>query len=65
MNKQVVKYSALLGTIKVGFGTVVVPVDHPDTYRVTNGEPARTSPVQSYDEVTGQFETRNTLYVPA
>lgn len=65
MNKQVVKYSALLDTITIGFGTVVVPVDHPGTRNVVNGEPAFTSPVQSYDEVTGEFETRHTLYVPA
>jgi hypothetical protein len=43
----------------------VVPVDHPDTVRVSNGRPATTSIVLNSDEVSGCFETEYTIYVPA
>jgi hypothetical protein len=42
----------------------VTPVDHPDTLNVTNGQKATTSEVISRNDVTGVFETRNTIYVP-
>jgi len=69
--KQVVRYTAveffgpLHGGAIVGNRAFVTPVDHPDTVNVTNGRPAYTTEVVKYDEVTEQFETRNTLYVPA
>ena len=65
LKKQVVRYSGLLFTPIVGQSATVYPVDHPDMERVTNGQMAYTSSVVSYDETTGQFETQNTLYVPA
>lgn len=43
---------------------VVVPVDHPDTVNVTNGRIATTSTVLNFDEASGCFETKNTIYVP-
>lgn len=47
-------------------GTVafVVPVDHPDTYNVTNNYPVRTSKVLKFDIQTGEFETLNSIYKP-
>lgn len=69
--KQVVRYSEVqfFGTLSngpiVGNRAYVTPVDHPDTLNVTNGQPAVTTEIVAYDEVTEQFETRNTLYVPA
>lgn len=63
--KKVVQYSEiLLGPVK-GQRAVVIPIDHPDKLNVSNNLPATTTSVVSYDEVTGQFETANTLYVPA
>lgn len=71
MDKKIVKYSALY-SIAVGQSATVVPVDHTnplrgedDPRRVVNGQVAYTSAVQSYDETTGIFETRNSIYVPA
>jgi hypothetical protein len=50
----------------IGHSVLVVPVDHPGhDGRVTNTKLATTSAVQSYDETTGIFETKNTVYVPA
>lgn len=63
-NKKIVRYSQLL-YCKVGDSALVIPVDHPDAAYVSNEDIARTSTVVSYDEVTEQFETLNTLYVPA
>lgn len=63
MEKQVVKYSSLL-FCQVGTGAMVVPVNHPDTYRVSNGFTAYTSEVLSYNSDTGEFETKNSRYVP-
>lgn len=65
-NKKVVKYSEILSPlIAEGYPVWLIPVDHPDTEDVTNGKPALTSNVVSYDETTGEFETTYTLYVPA
>lgn len=71
VEKQVVRYSEVqfIGPLSngsvVGNRAIVTPVDHPDTTYVVNGLPATTTEIVSYDEVTEQFETRNTLYVPA
>ena len=62
-SKPVVQY-ATASFIRVGERADVVPVDHPDTFNVTNGEWASTSKVLSYDANTGEFETLNTRYVP-
>lgn len=69
--KKVVQYTEVqffgpaYGGQIIGNRALVTPVDHPDTENVTNGKPALTTAVVSYDEVTEQFETHNTLYVPA
>ena len=63
--KPVVQYRTNPYTrIVVGDSAFVVPVDHPDTVNVTNGQGALTSEVVSYDPETGVFETKNTHYVP-
>lgn len=50
--------------IAEGVSAFVVPVDHPDTYNVSNNCPVCTSKVLSFDIQTGEFETLNTLYKP-
>lgn len=42
----------------------VIVVDHPASY-LNDAPYVSTSRVEKYDPVTGHFETRNTLYVPA
>lgn len=64
-DKKIVRYSHVFGSIQVGRSATVVPVDYPAGYPVTNGQPAWTSAVVRYDEATEEFETLNTLYVPA
>jgi hypothetical protein len=61
--KQLVQYSELLN-IRVGYSALVVPVDHPDTYNVSNTMVAHTSVVQWYNGESGVFETLNSRYVP-
>ncbi len=39
-------------------------MDHPETENVTNMKQARTSPVLSYDPISGRMETLNTVYIP-
>jgi len=39
------------------------PVDHTSPY-VSNQTEAITSPVVSYNDVTGRLETANTVYIP-
>jgi hypothetical protein len=48
--------------VSVGFRTLVKPIDHFHGY-ATNGDWNLTSEVISYDEKTGELETRNTIYV--
>lgn len=60
--KQVVQYES---AFFVGDRAYVIPVDHPDTVNVRNGQLATTSTVLNHDEVTGCFETEFTIYVPA
>lgn len=50
--------------IKVGESAFVFPLNHPDTYNVPNGYHANTTTVVKYDETTGVFETKNTVYSP-
>lgn len=50
--------------IKVGSPAFIQPVDHPDTVNVSNKRVVMTSPVIEWD-INGNFETRNTIYVPA
>lgn len=64
--KPVVQYVVTPFTrIVEGEGAFVQPIDHPDTYNVTNGLHAFTSEVLSYDTNTGEFETKNSRYVLA
>jgi hypothetical protein len=62
--KQCVQYAKLLFPVELGRGASVIPVDHPDTFLVTNSLPAYTSPVEWFNADTGVFQTRNTRYVP-
>ena len=62
--KKVVHYSDLRYTPVVGKMAMVIPVDHPDTENVSNNTWVYTSDVVRVDEVTGIFETLNTVYEP-
>lgn len=61
MFKPVVRYHDVGDPIVVGGIASIFPVDHPREY--LNGELALTSTVLSVDDVTGDFETKNTKYV--
>lgn len=64
-DKKVVHYDAKKGAdIKVGRRAMVWPIDHTSP-TVSNQTVAVTTPVTSYDEKTGVFETLNSKYVPA
>ena len=58
--KPVVYYKSLM-YCKVGEAALVFPTDHP---KRSNTQAVRTSNVVSYDQATGEFETRNTRYTP-
>ena len=62
--KPIVHYKGAIGPIVVGRSATVFPVDHPNTELVSNTTFVHTSPVVSYDQETGKFETQNTQYVP-
>lgn len=62
--KKIVRYSALIGDVAVGFSALLRPVDHPDEANVTNTCPARTSTVVAHDPGTGRIETKHTIYMP-
>jgi hypothetical protein len=49
------------GTIEVGLPARVVALNHP-SHMIHFGDVVTTSTVQSYDEATGTFETRNSIY---
>lgn len=49
--------------IVVGERAAVITVDHPASY-LNEAPYVSTSRVESYDKLTGVFETLNTLYVP-
>jgi hypothetical protein len=51
---------------QVGYPALCYPIRHPHHERVTgDGEtPARTSPVQAVNHLTGEFWTANTHYAP-
>lgn len=59
--KKVVHYNKLRDC-NVGCRACVWPIDHP---AVLAGAYATTSPVQSFDPLTGVAETANTRYVPS
>jgi hypothetical protein len=62
-SKPVVRYETLV-TCEVGHCAYVYPVDHPSEL-VSNTELVMTSAVVSFDPATGEFETRNSCYVPS
>lgn len=60
--KPVVNYRpSKYGQIEVGLPAVVIALNHP-SHLIEPGDEVRTSTVKAYDEVTGDFETRNTFY---
>ena len=60
--KKVVHYVKYgLSSIIEGHSAVVLAIDHPDFQEQTF---VRTSRVIKYDELTGEFETLNTIYKP-
>lgn len=64
MPKPTVRYTpSQMDYINVGQGACVFPVDHPSDL-VTNQRVCHTSTVLWYDNITGEFETKNTKYVP-
>ena len=61
MNKPIVRYNPTHNdSIEEGVSAYVVTIDHP----VLGSQPVKTSTVQKYDKVTGEFETLNTKYIP-
>lgn len=60
--KPVVNYKELIFCY-VGGHALVQPENHPSVL-VSNKKPALTSVVVAFDEKSGEFETRNTLYRP-
>lgn len=60
-NKRIVNYTGK--AILSGNRAILIPVNHPDTTNVQNGEFATTSKVLQHDEQTGRIETLNTIYV--
>jgi hypothetical protein len=62
-NKPIVHYSRLFSTLVVGQFASVVTADHPDAY-LNDAPYVWTSAVLKVNEETGEFETRNTMYVP-
>lgn len=61
MEKKIVRYSAVLINPVKGRSAIVLPVDHPDTERVSNRDFARTSKVVEVRD-NGEFETLYTIY---
>ncbi len=61
MDKKVVRYSAVILLPVVGNSAIVLPVDHPDTDRVSNRNFVITSQVVRVG-LNGEFETLNTVY---
>lgn len=62
-DKLTVRYFRSIGPIVVGRPAVVWPIDHYSP-EVSNETWCRTSPVESYNPITGEFTTLNTRYVP-
>lgn len=61
--KPVVHYTSRWNNLEIGKSVTITTVDHPAGY--LNDYPVvYTSAVVKFDEATGEFETRNTLYKP-
>lgn len=59
MTKKIVHYKGDVGILGVGYCAFLYPVDHPN---VSNKKVVKTTPVMSFDEKTGEIETKNTIY---
>lgn len=65
MSKPIVRYTPSKDDfIEVGRGAFVYPADHWDNMNVSNHQIAHTSTVLQYTKDTGEFETKNSVYVP-
>ena len=65
--KPVVHYHSKLPRNHIQVGdraSIRLAEDHYAGCGMVGGESVHTSTVMAYDEVTGIFETRNTMYVP-
>jgi len=62
--KPVVTFTDIHRKPRVGQSAIVKPVDHPSNL-VSNERLVITSHVTRVNKHTGEFETENTLYVPA
>ena len=63
MTKKIVHYApADIFPIRIGYSAFVYSKDHTSSL-VSNKSLSKTSTVVSHDEVTGQFETLNSVYV--
>lgn len=63
MNKQVVHYTPHpMDYIVLGDRAKIIPLDHPSVY-VDNGDTCYTTKVERL-EGNGEFETKNTKYIP-
>lgn len=63
MTKPTVRYNATAGFfIEVGMPAFISTIDHPNTSNYADRS-VKTSRVISHNEVTGDFETKNTKYV--
>jgi hypothetical protein len=49
------------GSIEEGLPARVIAINHP-SHLINPGEVVTTSTVQTYDEATGSFETKNSIY---
>jgi hypothetical protein len=66
MSKQVVHYTGKPVFYNGGWGRYAItqPVDHPDSYHVSNTKPITTSLIIKEMDKDGVFETQNTIYKP-
>lgn len=63
MEKKTVHYHKSRGILIYGEHAYLNPIDHPGAL-VSNTREVRTSPIVSYDPITGRLETQNTIYMP-
>lgn len=61
--KPVVHYTARWNDFEIGKSVTITTVDHPAAY-LNDFPVVYTSAIVAFDEETGEFETRNTLYKP-
>lgn len=61
--KPVVHYTTRWNNFEIGKSVTITTVDHPAGY-LNQFPVVYTSAVVTFDEETGEFETRNTLYKP-